>query len=236
MKSMRKMLVAVCAAGCVLMGSAVGAITYVDAEPGNTTLNGDPLNLDAGTANYSLDYSNVTDGLWGWRTNRTDVNGAGIWVTDGGEGPGEFDREMTAALKVDVTLADAGVYDLYAVIMNNGSGGGRWDVAARIGDVGEFAQFNRDSEEMTQALAADFEGTVKVAGGGDMTMKVLIGQYTTTAAGETVSIYVNGLDSWGAAGLDQRTRFDGVGYAMVPEPASMVLLSVGAFLGLRRRK
>ncbi len=235
MKSMRKMLFAVCAAGCVLMGSAVGAITYVDAEPGNTTLNGDPLVLEV---NYSLDYANITDNLWGWRTNRTDVNGEGVWVTDGGGDHGDLDRESTAPLKIDIILPDVGIYDLYAVIMNNENGGGRWDVAARIGDVGEFTQYNRDSEEMTQALATDFEGTVKVSGGGDKTMKVLIGQYTAATANDTVSIYINGLDSWGVVGLDQRTRFDGVGYEWVtiPEPATLLLLSAGAFFGLRRRK
>lgn len=229
---MRKMLFSLCVMGHLMTSSVLGAITYVDAELGNTTINGEPL---AGEVNYSINYSAI-EGLWGWRTNRTDVNGAGIWVTDGGGDHGELDRESTAPLKIDIILPDVGIYDLYAVIMNNESGNGYWDVAARVGDVGDFAHYNRDSEEMTQALASDFEGTVKVAGGGDMTMKVLIGQYTTTAANETVSIYINGLDSWELAGLDQRTRFDGVGYAMVPEPATMVLLSVGAFLGLRRRK
>ncbi len=237
MKSMRKMLFAVCAAGCVLMGSAVGAITYVDAEPGNTTLNGDPLVLEV---NYSLDYVNVTDNLWGWRTNRTDVNGAGIWVTDGGGDHGDLDRESTAPLKIDIILPDVGIYDLYAVIMNNNTGTGYWDVAARIGDTGEFTNYNKNSAAMTLAVAADFDSAVNIstATSGDQTFKVLIGQYTAATANETVSIYINGLDSWGVVNLDQRTRFDGVGYewVTVPEPATMLLLSAGAFFGLRRRK
>ncbi len=206
---MKKILCAVCILGCVLMSSALGKITYIDAELGNTTIDGAAPSVGV---NYSTDYSTL-EGLWGWRTNRTDVNGAGIWVTDGGAGAGEFDREETPPLKIDVTLPEAGIlYDLYAIIMNNNSGTGRWDVAARIGDSGDFIQFNRDSEEMTQALATDFDGPVTVSGGGDMTMKVLIGQYLTTVANETVSIYINGLDTWGIENLDQRTRFDGVGF------------------------
>lgn len=196
-----------------MASSVLGAIIYVDAELGNTTIDGDPL---AAEVNYSTNYSAI-EGLWGWRTNRTDVNGGGIWVTDGGAVGGVVDLETTAPLRIDITLPEAGVYDLYAVIMNNESGNGRWDVGVRIGDSGFFTTFNKNSNEMTQAFSTDFEGTVKVSGGGDMTCKVLIGQYTTIAA-ETVSIYINGLDSWGQAGLDQRTRFDGIGYERVSGP------------------
>jgi hypothetical protein len=212
---MKKMLFSV-VLGCLMMGSAWGAITYVDAELGNTTIGG---TTPVPGVNYSTDYSNVTDNLWGWRTNRTDVNGAGVWVTDGGAFGGVVDLEATAPLRIDITLPEAGVYDLYAVIMNNESGDGRWDVGVRIGDFGVFTTFNKYSEAMTQALASDFAGTVKVSGGGDMTFKVMIGQYTTTTANETVSIYINGLDAWdGQAGLDQRTRFDGIGYETAPDP------------------
>jgi hypothetical protein len=200
----------------MLISSTRGKITFIDAELGNTTINGDPLVLGV---NYSLDFTNVTDNLWGWRTNRTDVNGAGVWVTDGGGDHAEFDREETAPLKIDITLPEAGIlYDLYAVIMNNNTGAGYWDVAARIGDTGEFTNYNKNSAAMTLAVAADFDSAVNIstATSGDQTFKVLIGQYTPTAANETVSIYINGLDSWGVAGLDQRTRFDGLGYDVAP--------------------
>lgn len=206
---MKHLLITVCVMGCILMGNAPGKITYIDATPDNTTLDGAPLVL--GTT-YSSNYTDVTDNLWGYRTNRTDVNGAGIWVTDGGAIVG--DSESTAPLKIDLTLPQAGVlYDLYAIIMNNNSNNGQWDVSARIGDSGDFKDYNKNSKEMTQALASDFEGTVKVSGGGDMTVKVHIGYYLTTLANETVSIYINGFDTWkNGASYDQRTRFDGVGY------------------------
>ncbi len=211
---MRNTLILVCAMGCLMMSSALGTITYVDAELVNTTINGHPLEAEL---NYSTSYSTI-EGLWGWRTNRTDVNGAGIWVTDGGAVSGEVDLENTAPLKIDIVLPDVGVYNLYAVIMNNNSGAGHWDIAARIGDWGLFTAFNKYSEEMTQALAADFKGSVKVASGTDMTFKVMIGQYTAATANETISIYINGLDAWdGQSGLDQRTHFDGVGYEKVSD-------------------
>ncbi len=209
---MRKTVLVICLMGSLMINGLWGAITYIDAELGNTTVDGEAL---AAGVNYSTSYSTL-EGLWGWRTNRTDVNGGGIWVTDGGAGSGEVDREETAPLKIDITLPETGVYDLYAVIMNNNGGSGHWDVGARIGETGFFTTFNKYSEEMTQAVASDFVGSVKVSGSGDVTFKVRIGQYTARAANESVSIYINGLDGWdGQSGLDQRTRFDGIGYEKV---------------------
>jgi hypothetical protein len=199
-----------------LMGSALGKITFIDAELANTIIGDETPQLGV---NYSTDYSNVTDNIWGWRTNRTDVSGAGVWVTDGGNATGVYDRESTVPLKVDVTLPLAGVlYDLYAIIMNNNTGAGYWDVATRIGQTGDFTNFNKNSAAMTRAVKADFDSNVNIstATSGDQTFKVRVGQYRTTAANEVVSIYINGLDSWGQANLDQRTRFDGVGYEVAP--------------------
>ncbi len=211
---MRRMLCAVCVMGCVLMNSALAKITYIDAELDNTTINGDaPVHLVNCT--ITTDRSS-SDDFWAFRTDRSDMTGEGIWVTDGGSIVGDY--EDTAPLKVDVTLPVAGVsYDLYAVIMNNSDGNGDWDVSTRIGDTGDFSDFNKNSGVMTQALASDFVGDVTVSGGGDMTMKVLIGQYTPTVDDETVSIYINGLDTWQDGNShDQRTRLDGVGYEASP--------------------
>ena len=214
MRKFNSVLAGALGALCMLAGSVPGAITYIDAELGSTTCNGEPL--QAGV-NCSTDYS-ADDGLWGWRTNRTDVNGSGIWVTDGGTAS-VADVETTEPLKVDFTLPEAGVYDLYVIIMNNNGGTGHWDVAVRIGDSGYFSSYNKYSEVTTLASASDFVGTVKVATGtGDVTCKVKVGRYVAQAANEAVSIYVNGLDSWNLnTGLDQRTRFDGVGYEKVTD-------------------
>lgn len=206
---MKKLLIAVCVMGSVLVGSALGKITYIDVTPDNATLNGAALIAET---TYSTNYSSRTDNLWGWRTNRTDVNGNTVWETDGGAIVG--DSESTLPLKIDITLPQAGVlYDLYAVIMNNNKGDGQWDVSARIGDLGDFKDFNKNSPEMTRALASDFEGTVVVSGADDRTFKVRIGYYVTAEPNEVVSISINGLDTWkNGASYDQRTRFDGVGY------------------------
>ena len=214
MSYIKRTLFTACVLCVVLIGSTMGAITYVDAEPGNTTVNGEPLVAEV---NCSINYA-ASEGLWGWRNNLTNVNGLGIWVTDGGAFGGVVDGEDTAPLKIDITLPSAGIYNLYAVIMNNNSGAGRWDVAARIGDSGYFTSYNKYSDAVTQAFASDFVGSVKVSGGGDRTFKVLIGKYSAESGNEIVSIYVNGLDGWDTQpGLDQRTRFDGIGYEKVSD-------------------
>ena len=200
--------------GLTAVTNLSAAITYVDAELNNTTVNG--MALVSGE-NYSTNYSEIDD-LWGWRTNRTDVNGSGVWVSDGGSDGGVADRENTEPLKVSVTLTEPGTYDLYVIIMNNNSGNGHWDVAARIGDTGSFTSFNKYADTISQAIASDFVGSVKVSGGNDRTFKVMIGQYIALSSNEVVDIYVNGLDGWDTqTGLDQRTRFDGVGYERVSD-------------------
>ena len=211
---MCKTLLAMMIMGCIFISSALGGITYVDAELNNTTIAGS-VPVDSVNCTITSTRSD-TDGLWAFRTDRSDVNGNGIWVTDGGNASGVVDRESTEALKVIITLPTTGIFNLYAVIMNNNAGSGHWDVAAMVGDAGNFITYNKYSDAMTQALSSDFNGSVTVSGGDDRTMKVLIGEYTATTAGETVDIYINGLDGWDTqTGLDQRTRFDGIGYEKV---------------------
>ena len=198
----------------VVCNCGIGAITFIDAELNNTTINGQtPIN----GVNYSTNYSD-NENLWGWRTNRTDVNGSGVWTTDGGDGNGKADYEKTEPLKIELTLPQKGIYQLYAIIMNNRDGAGYWDVSARIGDSGLFACYTKYSDETSPALSSDFANYVKVSTSGDTTFKVMIGQYTAKEDNETVSVYINGLDGWDAqVNFDQRTRFDGIGYERVSD-------------------
>ncbi len=214
MNYIRNVLAVALVSGFFLLSTAMGAITYIDAELGNTTVNGEALSKGV---NYSTSYADI-DNLWGWRTNRTDVNGAGVWVSDGGSDGSVSDRENTEPLKINISLPQPGIYKLYAIIMNNNSGSGHWDVAARIGDSGYFSSYNKYNDAVSKAIASDFIGTVKVSGSGDMTFKVMIGTYSAHTANEIVSIYINGLDGWDTqTGLDQRTRFDGLGYEKVSD-------------------
>lgn len=94
---MKKMLFAVCVMGCMVMSNALGALTYIDAELGNTTINGAvPVDIAYEGGNCTITSARSdTDVLWAFRTGVSGTNGGGIWVTDGGAASGTYDRETT---------------------------------------------------------------------------------------------------------------------------------------------
>lgn len=91
---MNKLLFSAFTIGHLMISSALGAITYIDSKLNNTTIAG---STPVSGVNYSTDYANIEDNLWGWRS-RSDVNGGYVWVTDGGAVSGEVDLEDTAPL------------------------------------------------------------------------------------------------------------------------------------------
>ncbi len=189
--------------------SAFAAITYVDAELTNTKIDG----MAPSSATYSTG-STGTDGKWRWRT-MAPQNGEGIWESDAANVSG--DAETTPDISVDVVLPSPGVYDLYVLCMNNATNTGYWDIACRIGASGDFAIYNKLSPEMTLAQAGEFEAGVVINTTSNRHVKVLIGQYVATAANETVTVYINGFDSWNGVTHDHRTVLDGIGYEKVSD-------------------
>jgi hypothetical protein len=237
-----KRLVLIGAILSVMSASAMaGLITYVDAELGNTKIGGaDP----ALTTNYVSSGSSTSlssDNKWGWRTLSGGQNGAGVWESDAASFAG--DRESTPDISVDMVLPAAGVYDLYALFYINGFNAstsvfsGRWDIACRVGATGDFTQYNRTNYPgvVTLAQADEFATLITINTGSNRHVKAYLGQYIASAPNTTVTIYVNGFDSWNGVSGDHRTVFDGVGYALVPEPATMVLLAAGMVMFKRKR-
>ncbi len=225
---MKKMLVGCIIYCLVAVNALAGLITYVDAELNNTYIGG-------ATAESGVTYSTgstATDGKWRWRT-MAPQNGAGIWESDAANVSG--DAETTPDISVDMILPTAGVYDLYVLAYNNASNAGWWDIACRVGATGDFTVYNKLSPEITLAQASEFEAGVVINTTSNRHVKVLIGQYVATAANETVTVYINGFDSWNGVQHDHRTVFDGIGYAMVPEPTTLLMLTMGAVI-FRRRK
>lgn len=226
---MRKVLLLGCIVGCLVsVSSMAGLIAYVDAELANTKIGGAAPQLNV---NYKPS-STPTDSLWNWRA-IAPQNGAGLWETDALSTSG--DAESTPDISLDVVLPTAGVYELYALSMINGTFTGSWDIACRVGAMGDFVNYNKTSPAVSLAQASEFEAGVVINTSANRSVKVYLGQYVTSTENETVTIYVNGQDSWSGVKTDHRTVFDGVGYALVPEPASLAMLAAGAVM-FRRRK
>jgi hypothetical protein len=208
--------------GCCLMVMNVNAgITYVDADLTNTTINGAaPV---AGTNYIPTATTDLNNGLWGYRTYAA-TNGGAVWSSDATNGD-----ETTAPLITTITIANAGTYDLYGHFY----GYLYWDSGFSVGSDGPYAYFTKDSAGAVKALASDFEGSVTV-GTTIPLYSAYLGTVTTTTANEQVAVYIQGLPSGGVA--DNRTWYDGIGYAAVPEPATISILGMMSVVALLRRR
>jgi autotransporter-associated beta strand protein len=192
--------------------------TYVDATPANTTLNGAPLvdrNAGGGTGNYFNQFNapnaagTGTDGFWAYR-NLTGFEGSSYFESDGANVSG--DAENTAPLVTTVTLGAPGTYDIVVLFTRTSNR----DIAAKIGsaptssDIFTTANaFNAD-QNLTPEPEIVFNSSYTNSRGTN-TGAAYLGQVTTTTPGQTVHIYVNGLDSL-AGTQDERTQYEGVGH------------------------
>lgn len=217
--------------------AAWGAIVYVDAVPnttgadGNTTVDGALVNFGTNATNLNTTSSGVgTDGFWNYRPG-TEAAGGSYWETDTDNSAGE----STLPLVTSVNLGP-GTYNLFGLFRPQAS---THDAAFSINGV-DYSNF-----AMGNSLAAALDGSDFVnpgdvgdidAGIGDLYIASL-GQITLPAAA-TVSIYAQGPDlNLGGNNNGQRTRFEGIGYEVVPEPSSMLLITIGLLgIAMLRRK
>jgi hypothetical protein len=69
--------------------------------------------------------------------------------------------------------------------------------------------------------------------GSDSQNRRLLQAYLGQVTGTSISVFVEDAP---AANGNERTWYDGIGYAVIPEPATLVLLGLGALTVLRKRK
>jgi hypothetical protein len=245
---------------CCLSSAAPAAIVYVDAVSstgvgiGNTTINGSFVDTTAsGNATNSTGGS-ATDNKWNVRPQQTNVsyNGTGTtyaWEAD----TGATSVENTPDLITTITLPGPGTYNLYGLFWSSNLSGGYYDAAFRVGSVGPFSNFDKLNSPEAAADGSNFAGTVLTRTNTPTTPAwslyiADLGQFTFGDALPTVDIYVNGPDrdlsgynplpsSYSATNFNvqQRTLYDGVGYQVVPEPASCLLLCLAAIGGVAVR-
>jgi autotransporter-associated beta strand protein len=202
---------------------AVTPYTYVDATPANTTLNGAPLvdrNANPTTGNYHNESTGSagtgTDGRWAYRTSSAfaSFEGAACFESDSANVSG--DAENTPPLVTTITPGAPGTYDIVVLFSRNSNR----DIAAKTGsapatsDIFTTANaFNAD-QNLTPEPQIVFDASYSNSRGTNSGAAYL-GQVTTTTAGQSVTIYVNGFDSL-AGTQDERTQYEGVGYRPAP--------------------
>ncbi len=217
---------------------AFGAITYVDAThgvsantTGSTTSIGDPFVPLAvqGPAN---------DNQWDVR-----AFGNGTTIYQNASTPANVDNAHR--LRTSATVP-AGTYDVYAFFWSDASSG--WRLGASLtDDQPDLTLYQPGDTDVTQYYTVDtttnlpspflssslaenpFDSAVMIAEGN----RRLYGVYLGTTTGTSIDVFID--DDPAMADFNQRTWYDGIGYAVVPEPSSLALGGLGMFGLLIRR-
>ena len=237
-----------CSLCLVLVAGVASAaqITYVDADfndGGNTTATDGStllgLLVDGDTA------TSGGDGLWRLRTG-LGGNGSSLYEANGSYIGGSNTEDVPRALTTITGLTPGATYDIYGYFVAN-------HPDMRIGlslsdDVGQLAVYTQadagvSGSGVTQVMDADlanFTNTVTNDNGfgTDAFYQVALGQAVASASG-TIGVYADDdvtVDRTNDGG-SLRTVYEGVGYAIVPEPASfgLALIAGMALLACRRR-
>lgn len=218
---------------CAAYASA--EIAYVDAThgaSGNTTLVGgaqwDPLTGgDQGTAD---------DGVW---AERAFGNSATIY-----QNAATGSTDNAHRLQTNVSGLGAGVYNVYAYFWSDTSNG--WRIQASLTDNpgGDLPLYTptttgvvqyytgADATVFSSTLAPNpFTSDVMIGEGNRRLYQASLGQVN----GTSLTVFID--DSSMQADQNERTWFDGVGYELVPEPASLALaaFAIGLLTVFRRR-
>ena len=222
---------------CVAVGafalSASAQLTYVDATSGaggNTTL------ADGSLFNPPLNAVTGADHNW---EQRTTFGSSGNIFEAGGE-----TAENAPELRTLISgLTPGWAYSVYVHFWDGSGTAPDWNVRA-----GFASNPGANTLFANPADAADLGATAAVLASSltyatapttfaeaDRTMFAgLLGMAVADGSGQ-LSIYIDDLPS--TIGANNRTWYDGVSYAVVPEPSSLALAALGlAGIALRRRK
>jgi hypothetical protein len=190
-------------------------VTYVDATANNTT-------RTSGAGAWATGPGagpGATDNLWHRRTGFG--NGGEVFTAD------EVGTEDAPTLRMTAGVA-AGTYDVYAYFWADKDED--WEVRAGLSST-ELSVFSKTSAQHVDL--ASLEGaTLTEATGGDLLLYQAYLGRMDVAAGGSLQVYIDD----GVGSVTSRTWFDGIGYAAVPEPASIMLPVAAAALALRRRR
>lgn len=224
-------------AAAMVSTASAQLITYVDATDGGNTFRAPSAGggLPFAVAPFGTQGA-ANDGLW---DARAFGNSATIFQN---ASAGAAQDTNAVRLVTSVSGLSLGTYNVYVYFWSDNSP--LWRIGTSLSDsVGQLSlskpgdagvnQFytGADATVLSTALAVNpFTTGVMVAEGNRRLYQVSLG----TVTGTGFSAYIEGDRSMTAQ--NQRTWYDGVGYSIVPEPATGALLGLGALALIARRR
>ncbi len=198
------------------VAAAPTKIRFLDATLANTTrANGSVLTTTTSSG------QGAADGQWHLRTGFG--NGTTVLTAD------EVSAEDAPMLRTSATGLAAGGYDVWAFFWSDQNE--QWQVQAGL-SASSLALLEKQGAEHV-SLAELIGADVDTANAGDLQLyKVYLGR-TNVGLDGTLSVYVD--DGLGTSGTS-RTWYDGIGFAAVPEPTSLLSLFALGATSIRRRR
>jgi hypothetical protein len=215
-----------------MAGVSQAGIIYVDAD--FTAGTGNTLLAEGGVV--STNTTDSVDGIWRSRTgfglNPADTalpigtvatGGAGtVYESTGNSNPSDnIPRVVTT-----VSGLALNTYDVYVYFWMD-QNGSPWRIRAGVEDTVDPLPLYVGSNGITPT-----DSPISWVGS-DSAGRRLLQAYLGQVTGTLISVYVEDAP---AANGNERTWYDGIGYAVIPEPATLVLLGLGALTVLRKRK
>jgi hypothetical protein len=178
---------------------AHSAITYVDATPANTTLQGGAA-LVLGANCTSGSDAGAMDGLWHLKSG-VGNGGNGIWTAD----EGTNGIEDVVSLVTTIHFPEAGGFRVFAYIWDSEEPGHDWDATVRLGSAAGSSKVQ--ASEAGPAEAAHFSSAVVTTEGMRRLIQIPLGTVVVSSGG-TVQVSIDDDTTIGS----RATWYDGVGY------------------------
>lgn len=224
MKESKHLLLTAAACSALAFGlnhADAAPITFVDADLANTT-------LDAG---FPI--------ILGTNATTTRVNGDDLWAYDTGfgNGPGVFaasaDDVVGNVLETTVSGLPSNTYDVYVFYLTSTGNqtDANWDIEAQVGPNPPVIAAGLGDGIDPGTLDFAVAPTTAFQNGAIQMRAIHIG----TVTGTEFKVFISAPDTVTGGG-EPRTWYDGVGYAVVPEPGSLALIAMGGLCVLRRRR